>query len=101
MLPALPLAIQAPTGGNDMQMGMVPTFGSLPWNSRFASKSFVSFNIPNIPPVEAPGANDTVYGFGLVDWCDSWFEGRLAPAPAIVRAIVPSCQLHRATVAYF
>src|SRR5215475_1524973 len=29
--------------------------------------------------VEAPGANDTVYGFGLVDWGDGWFEGRLAP----------------------
>jgi transposase len=29
--------------------------------------------------VEAPGANDKVYGFGLVDWCDGWFEGRLAP----------------------
>jgi hypothetical protein len=28
--------------------------------------------------VEAPGANDKVYGFGLVDWCDGWFEGRLA-----------------------
>jgi transposase len=29
--------------------------------------------------VEAPGANDKIYGFGLVDWCDGWFEGRLAP----------------------
>jgi transposase len=29
--------------------------------------------------VEAPGANDKVYGFGLVDWCDGWFDGRLAP----------------------
>lgn len=29
--------------------------------------------------VEAPGANDKVYGFGLVDWGDGWFEGRLAP----------------------
>ena len=29
--------------------------------------------------VEAPGANDKVYGFGLVDWCDGWFESRLAP----------------------
>jgi transposase len=29
--------------------------------------------------VDAPGANDKVYGFGLVDWCDGWFEGRLAP----------------------
>jgi transposase len=30
--------------------------------------------------VEAPGANDKVYGFGLVDWCDGWFDGRLAPS---------------------
>jgi hypothetical protein len=29
--------------------------------------------------VEAPGANDKVYGFGLVDWCDGWFDGRFAP----------------------
>jgi transposase len=29
--------------------------------------------------VEAPGANDKIYGFGLVDWCDGWFDGRLAP----------------------
>ena len=28
--------------------------------------------------VEAPGANDKVYGFGLVDWGDGWFEGRVA-----------------------
>ena len=28
--------------------------------------------------VEAPGANDKVYGFGLVDWCEGWFDGRLA-----------------------
>jgi hypothetical protein len=28
--------------------------------------------------VEAPGANDKVYGFGLVDWCDGWFDGRFA-----------------------
>src|SRR5919205_550545 len=29
--------------------------------------------------VEAPGANDKVYGFGLVDWGAGWFDGRLAP----------------------
>src|SRR5215475_8358489 len=29
--------------------------------------------------VEAPGANDKVYGFGLVDGCEGWFDGRLAP----------------------
>jgi hypothetical protein len=29
--------------------------------------------------VEAPGANDKVYGFGLADWGEGWFDGRLAP----------------------
>ena len=29
--------------------------------------------------VEAPGANAKVYGFGIVDWCDGWFDGVLAP----------------------
>ena len=29
--------------------------------------------------VEAPGANDKSYGFGLVDGCAGWFDGRLAP----------------------
>jgi len=29
--------------------------------------------------VEAPRANDKGYGCGLVDWCDDWCEGRLAP----------------------
>ena len=29
--------------------------------------------------VEAPGANRKAYGFGLVDWRDGWFDGRLAP----------------------
>jgi transposase len=28
--------------------------------------------------VEAPGANRKLYGFGLVDWRDGWFDGRLA-----------------------
>jgi transposase len=28
--------------------------------------------------VEAPGTNDKVYGFGIVDWCTGWFDGRLA-----------------------
>jgi transposase len=28
--------------------------------------------------VEAPGANDKVYGCGLVDWSEGWFDGRLA-----------------------
>jgi hypothetical protein len=29
--------------------------------------------------VEAPGDNRKVYGFGLVDWRDGWFDGRVAP----------------------
>jgi transposase len=29
--------------------------------------------------VEAPGDNRKVYGFGLVDWRDGWFDGRIAP----------------------
>lgn len=29
--------------------------------------------------VEAPGDNSTAYGFGLVDWRDGWFDGRVGP----------------------
>ena len=29
--------------------------------------------------MEAPGDNRKVYGFGLVDWRDGWFDGRIAP----------------------
>jgi len=29
--------------------------------------------------VEAPDTNDKVYGFGLIEWCDGWCDGRLAP----------------------
>ena len=29
--------------------------------------------------VEAPGNNEKVHGFGLVDWRDGWFDGDLAP----------------------
>ena len=28
--------------------------------------------------IEAPGDNRKVYGFGLVDWRDGWFDGRIA-----------------------
>jgi transposase len=28
--------------------------------------------------IEAPGQNEKVYGFGVVDWRDGWFDGRLA-----------------------
>jgi transposase len=29
--------------------------------------------------VEAPGDNQKAYGFGLVDWRDGWFDGRIGP----------------------
>lgn len=29
--------------------------------------------------VEAPGDNRKAYGFGLVDWRDGWFDGRVGP----------------------
>jgi len=29
--------------------------------------------------VEAPGDNQKAYGFGLVDWRDGWFDGRVGP----------------------
>lgn len=45
--------------------------------------------------VEAPGSNDKVYGFGLVDWRDGWFDGRLAPG----RTAEPFCEQLRAAVA--
>jgi DDE superfamily endonuclease len=50
--------------------------------------------------VEAPGANEKVYGFGLVDWCEGWFDGRLAPGRtadvfcAQVRAAVTRSRAH-------
>jgi transposase len=43
--------------------------------------------------VEAPGNNEKVHGFGLVDWRDGWFDGALAPK----RSASPFCeQLQRA-----
>lgn len=44
---------------------------------------------------EAPGANDKMYGFGLVDWCAGWFDGRLAPG----RTADVFCAQRRAAVA--
>src|SRR5207237_2757229 len=29
--------------------------------------------------IQAPGDNRKVYGFGLVDWREGWFDGRTAP----------------------
>ncbi len=45
--------------------------------------------------VEAPGDNRKVYGFGLLDWCDGWFDGRLAAG----RTADIFCEQIRAAVA--
>ena len=45
--------------------------------------------------VEAPGDNRKVYGFGLVDWRDGWFDGRIAPG----RTSDVFCEQVRAAVA--
>jgi hypothetical protein len=45
------------------------------------------------PRVAAPGNNARVYGFGLVDWRDGWFDGAFAPT----RSAAPFCaQVERA-----
>jgi hypothetical protein len=44
--------------------------------------------------VAAPGDNRKVYGFGLVDWRNGWFDGRLAPG----RAAAPFCDQLTAAV---
>ena len=44
---------------------------------------------------EAPGANETVWGFGLVDWRDGWFDGRLVAG----RTAAGFCEQARAAVA--
>jgi hypothetical protein len=45
--------------------------------------------------VEAPGDNRKVYGFGLVDWRDGWFDGRVAAG----RTADVFCEQVRAAVA--
>jgi transposase len=45
--------------------------------------------------IEAPGENVRVYGFGLLDWRDGWFDGRMAPA----RTAEPFCEQVQAAVA--
>jgi transposase len=45
--------------------------------------------------VEAPGDNRKVYGFGLVDWRDGWFDGRIATG----RTADVFCEQLRAAVA--
>jgi DDE superfamily endonuclease len=44
---------------------------------------------------EAPEDNSRVYGFGLVDWRDGWFDGRVAPG----RTADVFCEQVRAAVA--
>ena len=45
--------------------------------------------------VEASGDNRKVYGFGLLDWRDGWFDGRIAPG----RTADVFCEQVRAAVA--
>jgi hypothetical protein len=45
--------------------------------------------------VEAPGDNCKVYGFGLVDWREGWFDGRVAPG----RTAAVFCEHVRAALA--
>lgn len=45
--------------------------------------------------VEAPGNNEKVHGFGLVDWRDGWFDGAIAPS----RSAPPFCEQLRRAVA--
>ena len=45
--------------------------------------------------VEAPGDNRKAYGFGLVDWREGWFDGRVAPG----RTTEVFCEQVRAAVA--
>lgn len=45
--------------------------------------------------VEAPGTNAKRHGFGLVDWRDGWFDGRLAPG----RTAAAFCEQLEAAVA--
>ena len=45
--------------------------------------------------IQAPGDNRKVYGFGLVDWRDGWFDGRTAPG----RTAEVFCEQVRAAVA--
>lgn len=45
--------------------------------------------------VQAPGVNAKVYGFGIVDWVDGWFDGRLAPG----RTAAAFCEQVRTAVA--
>jgi transposase len=45
--------------------------------------------------VAAPGANEKVYGFGVVDWRDGWFDGRIGPQ----RTAALFCEQLRAAIA--
>lgn len=45
--------------------------------------------------VQAPGNNQKVYGFGLVDWRDGWLDGRIAPK----RSAEPFCEQLKTAIA--
>jgi transposase len=45
--------------------------------------------------VAAPGVNEKAYGFGLLDWRDGWFDGRIGPQ----RTAVLFCEQLQAAVA--
>src|SRR5712691_13177266 len=55
----------------------------------------LSLGRPGQRLIEAPGDNRKVYGFGLLDWRDCWFDGRLAPG----RTSDVFCEQVRAAVA--
>ena len=55
----------------------------------------LSLGRPGQRLIEAPGDNRKVYGFGLLDWRDGWFDGRLAPG----RTADVFCEQVRAAVA--
>ena len=55
--------------------------------------------------VEAPGNNEKVHGFGLVDWRDGWFDGAIAPrrtappfAEQVLRAVARSQERGRVAI---
>jgi len=45
--------------------------------------------------VEAPGQNQKVHGFGIVDWREGWFDGLIAPG----RTVAAFCEQLQAALA--
>src|SRR5438445_1980923 len=70
---------------DEMQVAFHPTFTRL-WSRKRRRDHRL---------VEAPGDNRKVYGFGLLDWRNGWFDGRLAPG----RTTDVFCEQVRAAVA--